>query len=163
MVTMDHSLLRTVTLTTALGTGVLGGVFTGFSTLVMPALGRLGAGDAVRAMQAINVAAPRGLGLPLAVSLVGSLAVGGWALARTDGSVRVLLVAGAVTGVLAMAVTATYHVPRNDALARVDASSTAAAEAWAGYAPGWVAMNSVRAALSLVSAGLLVAGAARVG
>src|SRR6478609_8540337 len=133
---MDTTLLRTVTLATALGTGVLGGVFVGFSTFVMPGLDRLAASDAVRAMQAINVTAPRGLAVPLVVSGLGSVALG---------------------------ITAAYHVPRNDALGRVDAGSAAAAAVWQGYAPGWVAMNHVRAALSLASAGLLVAGAVRAG
>ena len=99
--------------------------------------------------------------MPLVVSGLGSLAVGGWAFARSSGSARALLVAGALTGVVALGVTAAYHVPRNDALGRVDAGSAAAAAAWQGYAPGWVAMNHVRAALSLASAGLLVAGAVR--
>jgi uncharacterized membrane protein len=160
---MDTTLMRTVTLATALGTGVLGGVFVGFSTFVMPALDRLAAADAVRAMQAMNVTAPRGLAVPLAVSGLGSLAVGGWALARSSGSARALLVAGALTGVVALGVTAAYHVPRNDALDRVDAGSAAAATAWQAYAPGWVAMNHVRAVLSLASAGLLVAGAVKSG
>lgn len=160
---MDSTLMRTVTLATALGTGVLGGVFVGFSTVVMPALDRLPAAAAVQAMQAINVVAPRGLGVPLLVSGAGSLAVGGWALARSSGSTRALLVAGALAGVVALGVTAAYHVPRNDALGRVDATAPVAAAAWQGYAPGWVAMNHVRAALSLASAGLLVAGAVRGG
>lgn len=153
--------MRVVTLTTALGTGVLGGVFVGFSSLVMPALDRLAAPDAVRAMQAINVVAPRGLGLPLSTSVIGSVAVGAWGLVRTTGSTRALLVAGALVGVVAMGVTVGYHVPRNDALGRVEPTSAAVAAAWQGYAPGWVTMNTVRAALSLVSAGLLVAAAAR--
>ena len=155
--------MRTAALATALGTGVLGGVFVGFSTFVMPALDRLSASDAVRAMQAINLTAPRGLGLPLATSLVGSLTVGGWAVSRTEGSTRALLVAGALTGLVAFGITAVYHVPRNNALDRIDASSAAAAGAWQGYAPGWVAMNGVRAGMSLASAGLLVAGAVRAG
>src|SRR3954452_12456747 len=160
---MDTTLMRTVTLATALGTGGLGGVFVGFSTFVMPGFDRLAAGDAARALQAVNDTAPRGLAVPLVVSGLGSLAVGGWAWARSSGSPRALLVAGALTGVVALGVTAAYHVPRNDALGRVDASSAAAAAAWQGYAPGWAAMKHWRAPLSLASAGLLVAGAARAG
>jgi uncharacterized membrane protein len=114
-------------------------------------------------MQAINVAAPRGLGVPLLVSGLGSVVVGGWALARTSGSTRALLVAGAAAGVTAFAITAAYHVPRNNALDRVDAQSSAVTEAWRAYAPGWVAMNHVRTALSLSSAALLLAAAVRPG
>lgn len=160
---MDSFLLRTITLATAACSGLMGGVLFGFSSFVMPALNRLGAADAVRTMQAINVAAPRGLGLPLVVSGLGSVVVGAWALARTSGSTRALLVAGAAAGVAAFAITAVYHVPRNNALDRTDAGSAAVAEAWHAYAPGWVAMNHVRTALSLASAALLVAGAVRPG
>ena len=156
---MDNTLIRTITLATALGTGVMGGVLFGFSSFVMPALNRLPASEAVRTMQAINVTAPRGLGVPLVVSGLGSVVVGGWALASTDGWTRALLVGGAAAGVAAFAVTAAYHVPRNNALDQVEADSSAAVAAWSDYEPGWVAMNHVRTALSLVAAGLLVAGA----
>ena len=109
--------MRTVTLATALGTGVVGGVFVGFSdTVAMPGLDRLPRRERrlARAMQAINVTAPRGLAVPLVVSGLGSLAVCGWAFALVrDGSARALLVAGALTGVVALGVTAAYHVPRD--------------------------------------------------
>jgi len=163
---MDNILMRTVTLATALGSGVMGGVLFGFSSFVMPALNRLAPGDAVRAMQAINVTAPRGLAVPLVASGLGSLVVGAWALTATNGSTRALVVGGAAAGVAAFAVTAGYHVPRNNALDRFDtsvASTTAAATAWTDYEPGWVAMNHVRTTLSLASAALLVAGALRPG
>jgi uncharacterized membrane protein len=107
------------------------------------------------------------VGVPLLVSGVGSVVVGAWALASihgsSHGSTRALLVAGAAAGVAAFAVTAAYHVPRNNALDRVDAGSAAAASAWSDYAPGWVTMNHVRTTLSLASAALLVAGAVRSG
>ena len=160
---MDNTLMRSLTLATALGSGVMGGVFFGFSTFVMPALNHLPAGDAVRAMQAINATAPRGLALPLVGSALGSLVVGGWALAGGSGSTRLLLVAGAATGIAAFAVTATYHVPRNTALDRVAASSPGAVAAWHDYEPGWVTMNHVRTGLSLASAALLATGALRPG
>lgn len=160
---MDNTLMRTITLATALGSGVMGGVLFGFSSFVMPALNRIPAGDAIRAMQAMNLTAPRGLGVPLLVSGAGSVVVGAWALASTHGSTRALLVAGAAAGVAAFAVTAAYHVPRNNALDRVDAASAAAASAWSDYEPGWVTMNHVRTTLSLASAALLVAGAVRSG
>ncbi len=160
---MDNTLMRTITLATALGSGVMGGVLFGFSSFVMPGLNRLPAGDAVRAMQAFNLTAPRGLGVPLLLSGVGSVVVGAWALGSSHGSTRALLVAGAAAGVAAFAVTAAYHVPRNNALDRVDAASAAAVSAWSDYEPGWVAMNHVRTTLSLASAALLVAGAVRSG
>ena len=71
-------------------------------------------------------------------------------MSRTDGSTRALLVAGALTGLVALGITAVYHVPRNNALDRIDAGSASAADAWQGYAPGWVAMNGVRAGMTKV-------------
>ena len=160
---MDTTLIRAITLATALGSGVMGGVLFGFSSFVMPALNRLPADEAIRAMQAMNRTAPRGLGIPLVVSGLGSVVVGAGAIAAARGSTRALLVAGAAAGVAAFAVTAAYHVPRNNALDQVDAESAAAAVAWSEYEPGWVAMNHVRTTLSLASAALLVVGAVRSG
>jgi uncharacterized membrane protein len=155
--------LRTAALATAAASGVMGGVLFGFSSFVMPALRRLPASHAVATMQAINRAAPRALGLPLVASGPGSAAVAAWALTRADvpGAARTLLVTGAVTAVAALAITAGYHVPRNNRLDAVDATSGAAATGWGQFVPGWVAMNHVRTALSLVSAALVIAGAAQ--
>ncbi|HET6665696.1 MAG TPA: anthrone oxygenase family protein [Intrasporangium sp.] len=155
--------LRTAAFASAAASGVMGGVLFGFSSFVMPALRRLPASQAVAAMQAVNRTAPRALGLPLVVSGPGTAAVAAWALTRTDvaGTARTLLVTGAVTAVAAFAITAAYHVPRNDRLDTVDAMSEAAGLAWESFVPGWVSMNHARTALSLVSAGLVIAGAVR--
>ena len=110
--------LAPVAAATALGSGVLAGVFFGFSTLVMPSLRRLPVPEAVTAMQAINDVAPRSLlMLPLVTSGAGSLAVAAWALADADTAGRGWLLAGAGAGVACFLITAAYHVPRNNALA----------------------------------------------
>jgi uncharacterized membrane protein len=155
--------LQTAALASGAASGVMGGVLFGFSSFVMPALRRLPASQAVAAMQAMNRTAPRALGLPLVVSGPGTAAVAAWAMTRTDvpAAARTLLVTGAVTAVAAFAITAAYHVPRNNRLDTVDATSDAAARAWAAFVPGWVTMNHARTALSLVSAGLVIAGAAQ--
>ena len=146
--------------TTAGASAVMGGVLFGFSSFVMPALRRLPASEAVATMQAMNATAPRGLGLPLVVSGVGSAALGAWSLRHaTTPAGHALLLAGAAAGVAAFAVTAGYHVPRNNRLDSVDARSPGAPAAWADFLPGWVTMNHVRTLLSLASAGLVSAGA----
>lgn len=154
--------LRIAALATAAASGVVGGVFFGFSSFVMPALRRRPAHEAVAAMQEVNALAPRALGLPLVLSGPGSAAVGVWALTvgAAPASAKALLVAGALTGVGAFAITAGFHVPRNNRLDAVDTTSPVAVEAWDDYYPGWVSMNHARSALSLVSAGLVLAGAA---
>jgi len=153
------NLTRTLALTTALASAVTGGSLFAFSTFVMPALRRLPVGQALPAMQAINVEAPRGLlMLPLIGSAVGCVAVGAVALVRAQTPGRGWLVVGAVAGIAAFAVTAVYHVPRNDALAGVDPTSADAAARWLDYAVGWTRWNHVRTALALASAIALVAG-----
>ena len=155
--------LRTAAFASAAASGVMGGVLFGFSSFVMPALRRLPASQAVAAMQAMNRTAPRALGVPLVVSGPGTAAVAAWALTRADvpGDVRTLLVAGAVTAAAAFAITAGYHVPRNNRLDTVDAMSEGAGLAWGAFVPGWVSMNHTRTALSLVASCLVIAGAAQ--
>jgi hypothetical protein len=52
---------KTLTMITAVGAGVAGGVFFAFSTFVMPALHRLPKPQGMAAMQSINKAAPNPL------------------------------------------------------------------------------------------------------
>ena|SRR6516165_9938625 len=85
---MMPRILSLATLGTALGCGLIAGAFFAFSTFVMKALGSLPPSQAVRAMQAINVAAPTGLflatllGTALACSALAIQAVLGWSQPR---------------------------------------------------------------------------------
>jgi len=54
---MSRGLLVPLTLLAALGSGLVGGVFFGFSGFVMKALVRLRPGQGIAAMQSINVVA----------------------------------------------------------------------------------------------------------
>jgi uncharacterized membrane protein len=151
----------TLALVTAAASGVVGGVFFGFSTLVMPALRARPPAEAMAAMQAINVVAPRSLlMLPLLLSAAGCVVVVVYAVTAHPSS-RGLLLAGAVAGLASMALTAGYHVPRNDALAVLDPQAPGSAAAWARYTVGWTRLNTVRAALALGSAVALVAAVVR--
>ncbi len=151
--------LRLTVALTAAACGISGGVLFGFSVLVMPALRTQTAGAATAVMQAINLTAPRSLLMvPLLGSAVGCIAVGLQTALRSEVPGRPLLLAGAATGLVMMAITAVYHIPRNNAIAIVDPSSPGVGAAWAAFEPGWTAWNHVRAAAGLVSAGLLVLG-----
>eukprot|EP01133_Synstelium_polycarpum_P019499 gene19499-23360_t len=122
----------------------------------MPALRSVDAHTAITSMQAINVEAPRSaLMLPLVGSALTAIAAGIWAsISRPDG--WVLAVVGCVGVLASFAVTAIYHVPRNDAFASV---STTDAAAWASYEAGWTMWNHVRVGLYLLS-GIVLAVAA---
>ena len=47
--------------------------------------------------------------------------------------------------------TISYHVPRNEALARVDARSADAESHWTRYLSGWTACNHLRADAALAA------------
>lgn len=141
--------------------GILaGGALFSFSAFVVAALQDLPAAEGARAMQAINDRAPRSaLMVPLLGSAAAGAAVGALALADRLPGDRVLLGAGAALAVAGFAVTAGYHVPRNDALAALDAGTPAAAAYWPRYVQGWTRMNHLRVGLLLVSGVCLVLGA----
>ena len=152
------SLGTALALVTATASGLTAGVFLGFSALVMPALRGRPPAEAVAAMQAVNLVAPRSLLWCRCCCPRPAAWSSGCTRWSPDRPARAWLLSGAVAGLAAFAVTAGYHVPRNDALALLDPAAPGTAAAWARYAAGWTALNSVRTVLGLVSAVALVGG-----
>ena len=145
-----------LTLVAAGGSALGGGVFLAFSTFVMRALDRLPAPEAIAAMQGINRYAPNpvfmgvlfgsgALCVPIAVHAVRGLDRPGAGAA----------LAGSLVYLSGLAVTAAYHVPRNDALGRVVPAAVDAASVWSHYSSGWTAWNHVRLLTSVGGAALL--------
>ncbi len=142
---MSDRSLAILAVVAAVGSGVAGGVFFAFSTFVMRALERLPAPAGLAAMQSINVTA---VGPGLMVELFGTAAVcavaGVGACVRWGRASSAYLLAGALVYlVLVIGVTAVYHVPHNDALARLDPAAPTAGQ-WRGYVSGWTAWNHLR-------------------
>lgn len=157
-----NAVMPSVAAVTALSSGVLGGVFFGFSTLVMPALRGLPVPEAVTTMQRINEVAPTSLLMvPLMTSGVGSLALAAWALTGSGASGRWWLLAGAGAGVACFVVTAAYHVPRNEALATWAPGAPETAGLWADYLREWTTMNHVRGGLAVAAAVTATVGLVR--
>ena len=146
---------RGVGIIAAAGTGVMGGLYFAFSMFVMPALRRLPADRGVAAMQAMNRAAPAPfmvVGVVVAGGASAALAVD--ALGNLDHTAsRWRLVAGALY-LATIVITGAYHIPRNNALDRLDASSPEAARFWADFVPAWTAGNHVRFALAAAASGV---------
>ena len=145
------------TLATALGSGLVAGVFFAFSTFVMDALARLPAAEGIAAMQSINRAAITPLFMAVLLgTAVAALGLVAWSLA-TWGERRsawvlaggALYVAGAILPTLAR------NVPLNDALATVDPGGAEAARRWAAYVSDWTTSNHVRGIAALAAAALL--------
>jgi len=152
------SLVEWVLLVTAVLCGVAGGVFFAFSTYVMPALDRVAPAQAVAAMQAINVAAVAPFTTVQGAPAVLSVALIVDALFDWRGTASALIVAAGVVYIGGLiALTGGYHVPRNNALDRVDAAGPEAAAAWRRYAGPWTRGNHIRALAGALAAGLFIA------
>jgi uncharacterized membrane protein len=140
----------------AVGTGTVGGVFFAFSTFVMSGLGRLRPPEGIAAMQRINEDAPRPafmslfLGTALVCVVLAISTVG-----RLDDAPAVYELVGSVLYLTSIVLTGVYHVPRNDALARVVPDNPGAAVTWQRYLDEWVRWNHVRTLASISAAVLL--------
>jgi len=145
---------RVLTLIAAIGAGLSGGVFLAFSGFVMAAVRRLPDRQGLAAMNEINRQAPKDPIFMLALFGTGALviALGIQALRQLSHPASKYQLAGAALLLVCIAVTAVYHVPRNNALLLVDPDSPIAPSQWAAYAPAWVAWNHVRTVACLASA-----------
>lgn len=131
-----------IALLTVVGTGLLAGVYTAFSTMVMPALRQHNAHDAAAIMSRINRRAERG---PFIV-LFGGTAIAAVALGAsglTRGSTIDIAIAGA--SLAGTAVTVLGNVPLNRRLDRDGAGE------WGRYQRSWTRWNHCRALLSIAA------------
>jgi uncharacterized membrane protein len=149
-------LLFGLTLAAVVGSGLVGGVFFAFSNFVMKALGRLRPSEGAAAMQSINITVitPTFMTALFGMGLV-SLVLIGWGLADLDEPYAGWLIAAGVIYVIGeIATTGAYHVPRNNALARVDPESEEGARVWSTYLVEWTRMNHVRTVSGLAACAL---------
>lgn len=149
-----EQLLFPVTLSAALCCGLMAGLFFAFSNFVMSALARLRPDSGIAAMQAINVTVlnPLFLGLFLGTAAVCLLLVI-YSIAHRQHPATAWLLAGSALYLIGnLVVTIAFNVPRNEALARVDASNPEAARAWRGYVTGWTRWNHVRTITAFAAA-----------
>lgn len=162
-----EAFLFPVTLFAALGCGLMAGIFFAFSNFVMRALARLEPRSGIAAMQSINLTVLNPLFLPLFLgTAAASLLLVLYSLARWQHPGTAWLLAGGVLYFVGnFIVTAACNVPRNDALARVEASTPEAVIAWRSYLVGWTQWNHVRTITALAAAVsftlALLAGASR--
>ena len=148
----------------AIGCGLLAGLYFAFSTFIMTALGRIDQAAGISAMNAINVDIVRSLFMPFFLGTTLSSAVlAGLAIVRWGEAGAVAMLVGGVLYVLGMfVVTMLFNVPLNDALAAVDPDSAAATTLWTRYLSDWTLWNHVRTITSTAACALfIVAIAAR--
>ncbi|MBD2677655.1 MULTISPECIES: DUF1772 domain-containing protein [Nostoc] len=159
MITVDQ-LPFALKLFTALGCGLVAGVFFAFSTFVMSALARLQPREGIIAMQSINITAIDPLFM---VALFGTglaclfLAIA--SLSKWDQPGAVYLLLGSLVYLVGtILVTIVFNVPLNDALAIAKPDSTEGANLWARYLTNWTLWNHVRTIAAFGAAALLTIG-----
>jgi uncharacterized membrane protein len=151
-------LLTAITVVTAVSCGLVGGVFFAFSNFVMKALGRLDPAKGAAAMQSINVTVinPLFMTAVFGTTLV-CIVIAVWALTVLDEDYAPYLLGGAALYVIGVAgMTIGFHVPRNNALARVDPHSAEGADVWRRYLREWTAGNHVRTVSGLAAVAALI-------
>ncbi|MBE8966797.1 DUF1772 domain-containing protein [Nostocales cyanobacterium LEGE 12452] len=156
MVIVDNLRLP-LTLFTALGCGLVAGVFFAFSTFVMNALARLQPKEGIIAMQSINITAINPLfmlalfGTAMACIFLAISSVLKW---HQPGAAYLLV--GSLLYLLGtVLVTIAFNVPLNDALAIAKPDSTEGANLWARYLTNWTFWNHVRTIAALAAALIL--------
>ena len=134
-----------VTVSAAVGAGLAGGVFFAFSTFVMSGLRKLPPSNGIAAMQSINRQAPTPAFMTLLFGTAAlSVGLGVHAVTHRDQPGAVWTGVGSASYLVAILVTAGYHVPRNDRLAEFESSSREAAAYWSTYLSQWISANHVR-------------------
>jgi uncharacterized membrane protein len=142
----------------AIGTGLLGGVYFAFSTFVMAALGQTDRAAGISAMNAINTTILKSLFMPFFFGTSAtSLALAGLSLFGLGEPGALAMLAGGLIYIVGMlGVTMVLNVPLNNALAAVDPTSAGAAPVWARYLRDWTFWNHVRTVASVAASALFV-------
>jgi uncharacterized membrane protein len=143
---MIVNLLLALSLLSALGSGLIAGVFFAFSAFVMAALARLPPKGGIAAMQSINVVVLNRpfLGVLFGTGLV-SLILAATSLLAGPTSGAWYALAGCILYLLGtLGVTIAFNVPLNDRLARTAPDSAEGASLWQHYLARWTAWNTVR-------------------
>lgn len=154
---MIDQVLFALTLFSALGCGLVAGIFFAFSNFVMKALARITSAQGIAAMQSINITVINPwfmvafLGTAAACALVVVSSLFRWSEAGSAYS----LSGGLAYLIGTFLVTIVFNVPRNNALASVDPASADGDRLWASYVPSWTAWNHARTAAALAAEVLL--------
>jgi uncharacterized membrane protein len=149
---MDSWLLN-LTRVSTVGCALMAGTFFVFSTMVMPALHDRPASEAMSAMQSINKVAEKPAFATVFV-LAGLLAVAMcvsaiWTWDQPGAEYR--LAGGLVTAIGSFGLTMAFHIPKNNALDKLDALAPDASTKWSDFYDAWLPGNHVRALASTVS------------
>lgn len=146
-------LVSVLTFLSAIGAGLIGGLFFAFSTFIMAAFGRVTPAIGMMAMRSINVAILNPLfftvffGTAVCCLILGIAAIVGW---QTGGAAYLLI--GSLSYLLGViAVTMMFNVPLNDTLAASDPESMDGVGFWRRYLSVWTLWNHVRTVTCIIA------------
>lgn len=150
---LERSLIA-LTFAAAIGSGAVAGIFFAFSSLVMPALGRVEAESGIAVMNAINITVynPGFMVLFMGTAATSLLLAFGSYVWWDSLDGKLLLLAALTYLVLCVVVTSAFNVPLNEALAAAAPGSQQQADVWGRMLNDWNFWNHVRTAAALVSA-----------
>jgi uncharacterized membrane protein len=142
----------------AIGCGILAGVYFGFSTFIMTALGRIDQVHGVSTMNSINSVILGSLFMPFFLgTTVASCVLVTFGLVRRGAPGGTAMLAGGLIYVAGMFLcTAVFNVPLNNALAAVDPASAAAAPVWSRFLKEWTLWNHLRTISSAAASALYI-------
>ncbi|WP_054022945.1 DUF1772 domain-containing protein [Bacillus sp. FJAT-28004] len=148
---LDRSII-VLTFFSALGSGLMAGLFFAFSTFMMTALSRLPAAQSIAAMQSINVVILNPLfGLVFSGTALASILLAITSFFRLGEPAANYLLAGSLFYLIgSVLITIVFNVPLNEMLASAD-PSVAGSELWTRYVASWMPWNHVRTISTLAS------------
>ncbi len=154
------SVIFVITLLTALGCGLIAGVFFGFSSFIMTALGRVQPSQGIASMQSINIVVinPVFLGVFLGTAILCAVLVIFSLLNWSTPGSTWLLAGGLLYFFGTFVVTMAFNVPLNNALAVVDSASAEGARVWENYLSVWTIWNTVRTVGALAAMAAMIVG-----
>jgi uncharacterized membrane protein len=155
---MSDRMQNILILISALGCGLVAGVFFAFSSFIMEALGKLPPSQGIAAMQSINVVVinPLFLGVLFGTAAL-ALFLGFGAIRHLGDPSATWIMAGVGLYVIGtVVVTMAFNVPLNNALAAVDPAGGEGAAVWADYLKNWTNWNHVRGLAALAASGAFI-------
>ncbi|MCT9000232.1 anthrone oxygenase family protein [Chelativorans intermedius] len=138
-----QALITALLWVSAIGCGLIAGLYFAFSTFIMTALDRIGHAQGAAAMNSINSTILGSLFMPLFFgTTIASAVLAVLALFRWSEPGAAAMLAGGLIYVVGMFIcTVVYNVPLNNELAR---AGTGSAEVWTRYLKDWTFWNHVR-------------------
>jgi uncharacterized membrane protein len=157
-----HALITGLLWISAVGCGLMAGLYFAFSTFIMTAFGRIDQAAGIAAMNSINKVIVQSVFLPLFMGSTATcllLAVLG--LFRWNEPGTLAMIAGGLLYVVGMfVVTMIFNVPLNNALAAANPANSEAQALWTRYLSDWTWWNHVRTITSTLAFVLFIAAIA---